>query len=307
MHGSNVRTFDEAKTDPEFTTLGGLRDALNDMPEARLTHAAWGQDGENPVPHRRAVVTEGNDFIEFVSDRYDLVQHREAFQPVVDALENMDVPFRGTTIYYEKQGGGIKQGNVTLGILFDQDDRFRVNAAGFDLGLGILAKNSLDKTASMEVMAAGVDGYCTNGQIFGTIFGSVKQQHMGASELAEAKTDAQEFIESLTERRNKFEQAAQDAAQVTIEEDEIRPLVEDGIGVPARQAEPIEEGLRSGALLTDEQRGGPLNVAQVYQATTNHYTHHYDRSNRQVEEVIGDAEDLLTRPQHLVTEVRAEA
>lgn len=129
-----------------------------------------------PANRFKAVVNETTNNVEaIVSDKYTLIQHREIFEPVVQAMKQFGIGIKGTVI---KDGG-----RCYADILFD-DPRFKVDVGaasqkGDLINFGLRFFNSYDKTTSFGAEVFAMRLVCLNGMISAMKIKSIHEIHAG--------------------------------------------------------------------------------------------------------------------------------
>ncbi|MHA1685223.1 MAG: DUF932 domain-containing protein [Candidatus Heimdallarchaeaceae archaeon] len=112
---------------------------------------------------------DSNSLEAITSDRYSLLQHYEAFEPVVKSLKMSKVVAKGEVI----NGGG----RVWINILFDEVIR---PADKEEIAIGIRVMNSYDRTASLQAAPYGLRLVCQNGMFLRSVLGiRTAQLHVG--------------------------------------------------------------------------------------------------------------------------------
>jgi hypothetical protein len=112
------------------------------------------------VPGYKMIWNKTRDSVETIaSSGYTLVQHREAFLPVVMGARAMNTNIQG---FVTNEGG-----KVYIDILFD-DQRFIINPEGGPIQLGLRFCNSYDRTAALSGKAFGFRIACSNGMLLST-------------------------------------------------------------------------------------------------------------------------------------------
>ena len=126
-----------------------------------------------------AIINENRKIVEaIVSNKYTLVQHKDAFEPLIKAVKLLNIKVHGEVV----DCGG----RVYINMLFDSPEAKVIPADGHEIQLGLRAINSYDASHALFAEAYGYRALCTNGMILGkTLVSCVKKIHIG--EISEAK------------------------------------------------------------------------------------------------------------------------
>ena len=221
-----------------------------------------------------------------VSDSYQLVQHREALQPIAEALRNNDISFKGQVYHPKRSNLGHVRARFQL-----TDERYQIQSDQFSQGLCIFVDNSFDKSGALKFHAGGFDFHCFNGQMWGDILINESVKHVGDGP-AKALRRFETFMNKLDGELEKLLNMLGVAINTEVQVQEITPLVR-AVDIPQTYAEKILSGWVDGHLLAEAQQSTRFTVKGVFDATTNFFTHQYDRS-------IAGAERHLTNASKLV-------
>lgn len=308
----------------QFETVPELFDVIEDLEVARLS-PVWTdpRQGDSDdahvrrgdlvkVPDRQAVLTgtveeETLQTHAVVSNHYTLIQHREALQPIAEALRDQDLGFTGQIYYPKRNNLGHVRARFQL-----TDDRYALVSDHFNIGLCVFVDNSFDKSGALSFHVGGFDSFCTNGQMWGDILHSQSVKHVGDSP-AKALRQFEEFIDNLDEELDELAQLLGVAINTDLGVEEVNPFLR-AVDIPQTYTEKILTGMVDGTLLVDQQLDTKWTVKGAFDAATNFFTHQYDRSIAGAERHLENAGKLVSRAEdkdQLVAEgkqiIRAEA
>ena len=172
-----------------FDNIFELEEQVNNLPLAHFETLHTGQRIENTlevgeetkVPNidksprldRFAVVNnESGALAGIVSDKYELIQHRKAFFPMIKALRALDMGISGKMVV------GDDKNHVMVKAEFD-DEKFEIEDDSV-YGVGFMMTNSYDKSSSVVIKGYALRKVCSNGMIIPSeIVPSVRVKHMG--------------------------------------------------------------------------------------------------------------------------------
>lgn len=307
-----TRSYGQMLNEPQFTTLRGLREKIEEEPlaeersikvedEGLFGKRTWFQPED-----MKAIVTEGTEDVHaVVSDQYELVQHKEAMQPVFDALADLGIPIEGSVYHYANRDDTLDHSQLNVAIRF-QDDDYHFEGQGYRMGIGILVKNSYDASASLGVETHGINNVCSNGNFWGKALGEVSAKHLGEGP-EEAMEEIEDFILGLASKIDELQHFFVDAVETRIEPQDCKPMLT-AIGLPETHVDKILRGLVSERFLTEEQLDRPHQrcVQDLIDGMTYFYTHEYDRSLRAAERHMRKAVRLLRDDETVLIEEGTE-
>jgi len=211
-----------------------------------------------PANRFKAVVNETTNAVEaIVSDKYTLIQHREIFEPVVQAMKQFGIGIKGTIT---KDGG-----RCYCDILFD-DTRFKIDVAevrqkGDLINFGLRFFNSYDKTTSFGAEVFAMRLVCLNGMIGMMKIKSIKEIHAGDKKFV-VKSIAKLF-EALAQESSKFADIVSRALKEIVTEKLLNELL-----VSWKLGKKHIEAILEKARKLDE-----LNQWSIYNVLTEYITH----------------------------------
>lgn len=142
------------------------------------------------LPDRMAVVRQDtNDVLQVVGSEYNLKPHREAVEPIAEALQKIDIPIHGTRVRTAYNGGFA---SVEWLVGQPQEVVSVAETVAFTIGV----RNSLDLRAKYEVFMAALVLRCANGMMIPEQITSFSQRHTGALSVARAVEELQQFIDA---------------------------------------------------------------------------------------------------------------
>lgn len=177
------------------------------------------------------------DLASIVSNRYKLVQHEQAFEPLLDAIKRLGLTPDGTIETFN-------EGDVaTMTIFFDELD-LEVSESPDDSGyyFGLFAMNSYDKTAGFQVHPYAVRMKCSNQFSARNALEdveSIHRKHFGDMEVVELVAD---WLRELREKRKEFREVIEKAKRENFED--MQEVLENA-GFPETKVEEILEHLES--------------------------------------------------------------
>lgn len=166
-----------------------------------------------------------------VSNRYKLVQHEKAFQPLLDAVQKLGLNPDGNIRTFN-------EGDVATMTIFFEDFDLEESESPDDSGyyFGLFAMNSYDKTAGFQVHPYAVRLKCSNQFSARNALDevdSIHRKHFGDMDVVELVAD---WLRELKEKRKEFREVIQDARQDNFED--IKDVLRNA-GFPETKVEEI--------------------------------------------------------------------
>lgn len=211
-----------------------------------------------PAEKFKAVVNETTNGVEaIVSDKYLLIQHRQIFEPVVQAMKQFGIGIKGTVT---KDGG-----RCYADILFD-DPRFKIDVAevrqkGDFINFGLRFFNSYDKTTSFGAEVFAQRLVCLNGMIGIVSIKSIREVHTGDKKMVIKSIT--KLFEALAQESVKFADIVDRARKELVTEQLLNELL-----VSWKLGEKHIKEILQRAQKLDE-----LNGWSVYNLLTEYITH----------------------------------
>jgi hypothetical protein len=217
--------------------LSGFRDASLDEVGERVLHLSQAETREVsvqglPTPQYMGIWNTSKDVLESIQSKdYRLVQHGEAFSPIVETLQMAGYKNAKTRIY---EGNG----KAVMTLLFPEIKV--VPKDGNELMLGFMAKNSYNGSLAVSIEGYGFRGICSNGMILGkSLLGSFREIHMGRQHST-IRTSIHAFMEEIATRIPRVKTAI----DMAIEEEltpELAKIVLEKVGFGTRRVEQFAE------------------------------------------------------------------
>lgn len=177
-----------------FSNVEELRTAISGLPLARMVDAGYrSPGGRHYIKSRlsKAIITDDdNPPMEYatVSNRYSLIQHDEAFTPLVDAIELMGVEIEGTVNHFK--------GRANVKVMFPETSITPEDNKPITMGTNF--NNSFDKTKGYSGTLYFLRLICTNGMSTTDTIGGFSIRHLGETELMQVNA-IDKFLNSLEE------------------------------------------------------------------------------------------------------------
>lgn len=159
-----AQTVGDTRTIAQFASVKDLHREVLDLPEGEERNVYVGQDfnnnptglGDIPSTEHKAIFnTKTNKIACVVSRKYALLQHQDAFLPVVEAMQNIGLECEG-----------VLKGDGNKVFLWVFPDGMRIKPKDGDpIQMGLLFRNSYDGTNRYSVMACGLRLVCSNGLV----------------------------------------------------------------------------------------------------------------------------------------------
>ena len=206
--------------------------------------------------HVAIVNTETDEIANVVSKRYDLVQHRKALDPIVDALKHIGRGVEGEIRKY--QGGN----SVVLKVKFDES--FEVEGDS-DYIQGFTVRNSFDRSSSLKLSGYVERVVCSNGMVLQeSVAPTLKRKHFGRVKTEEEyKEWMEELLELSPQIKRTIEGMADDWIKIEHVEDALRH-----VGIPKSKAGEI-----AGRVEEMDRTETEVSRRGLYNAITNYITH----------------------------------
>jgi len=263
----------------KFTGYSELESAINSLDSAEIRKVWVGQDKETSVQQKQysAIWNTSKGKTEAVmSNKYTLVQHKDAFFPLLQAVQTFQ---SGCFGFITDEGG-----KAYIDVLFE-DEQFTFEPDDAEkIHLGIRASNTYDGTGAFTVRAYGYRKYCDNGMVFGKrALANSYQIHRGTVSVdvfTSILNKIKDFIPSIRACIN-------EAIQDELEFSQIQKILKE-VGIGKRQG-----SLILSAIITQEN---PTRWS-LYNAVTDFITHRLDNRTELTRERYHEkAEAILTIP-----------
>lgn len=192
--------------------------------------------------------------------QYDIIQHREAIEPVVEALDELGLEKNGRIEV--RNGGNVVKYTGQTG------REFEVNGEKYAIGFQLV--NTYNKSSSVSLKGFYVRQICSNGMIGRENLGvgELRRQHRGDVEIVE---EYKEWFENLLETDRVQQIISQAQSDFFDREDIIRVL--GNVDLPETKYDEIAELIEPNSQQSLEIPEGKVTRKQLYDAVTNYITH----------------------------------
>lgn len=235
-----------------FSNVSELESQVKALPTAREERVMRVEEfDESMVPDWKAIVNNENDEVAtIVTDKYNLVQHREAFRPVIRVLNELKFSWEGE-IRTWKEGGRVVA-NISspeMGFEIDEDSEY---------GGGFQVLNSFDGSAGFRLTAFVKRLVCSNGMVLReAITEPYYKKHLGEDIVEEVKDWIRDLGEELPYLRNRI---------IASQNEYFEPFKAlEALGVPDKHAEAI--------VPTENKR--EISRKELYDRFTSYLSHEY--------------------------------
>jgi len=240
---------------------------------------------QNPQPDQVNIVNrETDEVVTEVSHKYELIQHTEAFQPILEAMNDLGLDVEGRV---RKVNGGSY---VNIEARF-KGEGFNVPEDS-DYMQGFFFRNSFDKGSSVGVDAFYERKVCSNGMVFqDNVIEPMKRKHLGNAQLVELY---KEWFEELLEKVEVLQERLMEAREERIQ---VRKALHN-TRIPAGKHERIKEQI-------EIDSNGEANRKALYDATTRMITAEvegnvmpktYRQYQRKAEKLLFNDKNQLEQP-----------
>lgn len=288
--------------EPQFNDLYGLQNAMDELPAA----VKIGDDSYAQPEAFKAIVDRADRtrVFGFASKEFKLLQHREALQPAVDGIRDMNLQFRGSFLGYEpgawNNSDSAARETSTNGqmnaLLIFEDPAFEFQLLkdyGEPFKIGLRLSNGLIPGQSLSATAFGVNMICCNYGLWGNVINAARSRHIGSMEKGLA--DFRAAVQAAMNGAAAIPGIVQKAFEIQVEPARLGDILL-GIDLPQRAAKKIADDVRPYlvGVQKDQLADKGLNLKLAYDSVTNFYTHQYEGSLSRAEWAVNNATDLLT-------------
>jgi hypothetical protein len=306
------RPYSRWLTEPQFADVEGFVREAARLPRARLVgftrDGFVADDGRVVEPRRvegRQIVTNattGEDFA-VVSPGYQLIQHSETVDPLIEGLRASGVRFCGSIWPSggrdwnpDRRGFGAPGGKVSGMVLF-KDPAFEVElpSVGDRLGIGFEFQNSID--ASMRFSAGGfaLNVRCTNGMMMPQELGVLEVVHVGKDwNPDQVVAKYEQLVAHILKHASAIPGIVDKSLAVDVDPADIERLLY-GADLPKTHAEKIAKGY-AGDYLVGPQRDLGHTAWRVYSAATYYYSNEYVGTPMRARELLGRSNAVVRTP-----------
>lgn len=192
--------------------LQAAKEKINDFEQARKRRI-YDENGEEVEGYRRIVNTENeNKIYAITSQEYTILQHREFFPKVFEAVEKLEIQTRRVNV--NDDGGRVF-------IEFVFDEQFEVGDE--EILMGIRSGNSFDRSCRAYAGAYGFRQVCSNGMMGKALFGRQAHMHIG---MISAQKIVAGIRETLPKAQKKLQSAYRESTRERLSTKETKDLME---------------------------------------------------------------------------------
>lgn len=228
------------------------------------------------------------------SSYYDLVTHEEAFNPMMEALQQMNKSISGSINTYHNGNTAV------LRVFFDEAEFNVSNDSRYREGFQVW--NTYNKSSSVTARGYFERVVCSNGMFVTGNLGlpELRRQHRGDVDIVE---EYKQWIKKLMNFSEKFKELIQDAREEYAKLNEVA-LMLSKVGFPKKHMEEIEEMINH--RIEEGEIEEPLSKKDVYDAATNYVTHEiqgnyaqstFENYSKKAEMLLSKDVSNLTTPQ----------
>ena len=287
------RCFGNLLSRPQFTNLDGMKKLLPTLDYVAKTNVWVGEKLEQATKdenHLALISVKSNKIYNYCSLKYTPVQDEDVFRPLVEAAELSNLTPIGR---FDGIGTGMTHGHVVFAnpefkirLLEDYDDYIM---------LGLKVTNSYDKMSSVNIEVFGVRTVCVNYNLWGDLFSSILQKHVGIDRESLIHT-IETALDEMVKKSPVVSRQIQKARDDLVIEADVPDLLW-AINLPKRS---IDEIISRPSYYCREMDALGLNKWTLYNAVTAYITWGKQRSGDQLNTTIRqtkEAVDLLTMAQ----------
>jgi hypothetical protein len=204
----------------------------------------------------KAIVNDASDEVECVaSSKYMLVQHRDIFNPFVQAMQNLGMKIDGKLYNYG--------GSVSARVFFTDYEVMPTD--GKTIRLGVQMSNSLNLTRSVKMELVAFRLVCSNGMVIGKVVPgcSWSRAHVGR---AIVEFEVKKFIEKSIGKSQEFLRLVNESIIDTYEWILVQEIVKKLI-VTKKHREPIMKRIET---TVNERPDHTVTRWDIYNAVTNY-------------------------------------
>jgi hypothetical protein len=232
-----------------------------------------------------------------VSDKYDLIQHEEAAEPVIQALQDLGLNVEGHV-------KTRNQGNRAVVEVKFTEDKFSIDGDS-EYMTGLRFTNSYDKSSAVKLRAMHVRLVCSNGMMLGDLVDveSMSVAHVGDNDIVE---EVKDWIETLMDASEQFKELVLEAQDSYFERVmAYRVLRNAGLTKTASET-----------IIREKLEGGTETFSrwELYNAVTNYITHdkeieserYYNVCHGRAQKILEESQEQLTKGLEDETDLLAE-
>lgn len=287
---SGKTCFGNLLSKPQFTDVDSMRAMLPTLDFVTKTNVFVGETREQVTPdeaHLALISAKSGKVYTYCSPKYTPVQDEDFFKPMIEVAEKTNLKPIGR---FDGVGTGMTHGHVVFA-----NPEFKVrllNDYKDDIMMGLKMTNSYDRMSSVNIEVFGVRTVCINYNLWGKLFASIFQKHVGIDRDALIDT-IEDTLDEIVDKSPVLSARIQRARDVVVVQEQIPDLLW-AIGMPARQIADV--AMRPNYYCREIDALG-LNMWTLYNAVTTYITWGKEKSGEQLNTTMRqtrDAVDLLT-------------
>jgi len=245
----------------KFNGLEELQEIIKGLDRAEIREVYVKEPVSNFYKKQKCVAiwnVDRNELEAIMSDKYVLVQHSDAFFPLIQAVQSFNSEVFG---FVNNEGG-----KVFIDVLFN-DDALSINPLDeHKINLGFRASNTYDGSGAFIVQAFAYRGYCQNGMLFG------RQSLAQSYQIHRGKVSIAVFTEIMHKLQDLVPLIRKNINSAILDEFEFNELPEilQGYGLGKRSLIKVQEKILENAGLEVKDK---LNRWDVYNGITSYISH----------------------------------
>lgn len=205
----------------------------------------------------KAVINETTGKVACIAGKnYKIIQHRDAVESVLNALNNLNLPYTGHIM-----NGGNK---VIVDIDFPKE-QLKLEKVGEEFMAGISIVNSYDRTTGLSILPRMKRLACMNGMTVNLFYHSFHVKHTYAM-TADIAVAAQKVINQMANSNANFKQFVEDSIGDSIAFERTKLILNALIPVKKHR-------MKINEILAPDAEKGYLTRWDLYNAITNYATH----------------------------------
>jgi hypothetical protein len=307
----NYKNFGQYLRNPQFNDVAGFNAATDKLPLVEKRPVFL--EGGIAVPSKRAIVpvgasgqASGNAVLGVVSDRYEIIQHKEALVPILAGIQELGLQFRGSFYSQKAEGGTVDAATSTtsqtvvtegadgarvFGLVIFEDPRFKFEVLhdyGEPIKLGFRFGNSVDGSTKLFAMDFGINLICSNFNMWGHMNERISLKHLRSGQ--DGMKDFEDYVMAALKRAERIPGIVLKAYETELEGVQLERVLL-GIEMPRRVIEDVTTNFPEFLVGVQKQQG--TNLKTAYDAITNYYTNHFDGSLARAEWGLSQAQQLM--------------
>lgn len=207
----------EPATDYQDLNVAQLREFAATMPD--VCEVPISAEGGADASNFKAIVCEGQ-VIDVPTQRYDLIPHSVAFEPVIQYLES-------NKMYGNlKVSGSHNRQRATIHIMIDHPRFSLQDPTGKKIMFGVILKNSYNRSSSVSIGGASFRQWCSNGAVHPETLGMVRIPHVTSPQKKQRAAErVKDYIENMLHQIPAVRDAMNHARQIPLDPDLFQTLM----------------------------------------------------------------------------------